>query len=395
MLENELIECSHSEWSSPCLLVPKPNGSYRFCTDYRKVNSVTKTDSYPIPRMEDCIDKIGSAQYVSKFDLLKGFWQVPLTHRAVEVSAFVTPEGLYQYKVMPFGMKNASSTFQRLMNTVIFELEGCDVYIDDLVVYSDTWKQHITRLRALFERLTKANLTINLVKSEFVKAQVTYLGHVVGHGVVKPVQAKVEAVLNFPAPQNRRELMRYLGMAGYYRKFCRNFSDIVSPLTNLLKKHVKFIWDESCQRAFEKIKAILSNSPVLLAPNFTKAFVLSVDASDIGAGAVLQQEGKDGVLHPLCYFSRKFNTHQKNYSTIEKEALALVLALNHFDVYLCTTCEPMTVYSDHNPLVFINKMKNKNQRILRWSLALQAYNIDIQHIKGSENVIADTLSRVQ
>ena len=230
MLENEIIEGSHSEWSSPCLLVPKPDKTYRFCTDFRKVNNVTKSDSYPIPRMEDCIDNVSQAKYVSKFDLLKGYWQVPLTPRAKEVSAFVTPDGFYQYKVTPFGMKNSGATFQRMMNNLLLELEGCDVYVDDVVIYSVTWKDHVERVHALFQRLRDANLSVNLAKCDFGKATVTYLGHVVGQGQVKPVQAKVESILTFPRPQNKRELMRFLGTAGYYRKFCQNFSIVAHLL---------------------------------------------------------------------------------------------------------------------------------------------------------------------
>ena len=393
MLENEIVEGSHSEWSSPCLLVPKPDKSYRFCTDFRKVNSVTKSDSYPIPRMDDCVDKVGNANYVSKFDLLKGYWQVPLTERAKEVSAFVTPDGFYEYKVMPFGMKNSGATFQRLMNEVILELDGCDVYIDDLIIYSNTWEQHIRRIRALFDRLTKAKLTVNLVKCEFGKACVTYLGHTVGQGQVKPVQAKVEAIANFPEPQNKREVMQFIGMAGFFRKFCKNFSDVVAPMTDLLSNKVKFKWSESCRIAFENVKAILSSSPVLMSPNFEKRFKLSVDASDIAAGAVLQQEDEMGIDHPVSYFSKKFDKHQLHYSTIEKETLALMLALNHFDVYLCSTYEPILVFTDHNPLVFINKMKNKNHRILRWSLILQEFDVEICHMPGKDNIVADALSR--
>jgi len=231
MLENDIIEPSHSDWSSPCILVPKPDNSVRFCTDFRKVNSVTKTDSYPIPRIDDCIDRIGSAKYVSKFDLLKGYWQVPLTERAKEISAFVTPDGLYQYKVMPFGMKNAPATFQRFVNNIIASLEGCEVYIDDIVVYSNSWDQHVDRIHSFFESLTKANLTVNLTKSEFGKAYVTFLGHVVGQGQVKPILAKIEAMMNSPVPTCRRGLMRFLGTVGSYRKLCRNFSDVVYPLT--------------------------------------------------------------------------------------------------------------------------------------------------------------------
>ena len=393
MLKNEIIEASHSEWSSPCLLVPKPDKTFRFCTDYRKVNAVTKTDSFPIPRMEDCIEQVGHSKYVTKLDLLKGYYQVPLTERAIEISAFVTPDGLYEYKVMPFGMKNAGATFQRLMYEVIFELKGCEVYIDDLIIYSDTWEQHVKRISALFDRLTEAKLTVNLVKSEFSKAIVTYLGHEVGQGQVRPIQAKVDAIVNLPQPTNKRELMRFIGMTGYYRRFCKNFSEVISPMTNLLSKDVEFHWSTDCQMAFEKVKAVLSHYPVLQAPNFQKAFKLSVDASDVGAGAVLQQDDEHGIDHPVCYFSKKFTKYQRNYSTIEKETLALILALNHFDVYLCTTYTPIIVYTDHNPLVFINKMKNKNQRIMRWSLILQEYDVEIYHVKGRENIIADSLSR--
>ncbi len=186
--------------------------------------------------------------------------------------------------------------------------------------------------------------------------------------------------------------MRFLGMAGYYRKFCPNFSTIAEPLTRLLGKRVKFVWSPACKNAFQKLKAILSNSPVLEAPDITSPFKLAVDASDVAAGAVLLQEGKDGVDHPVCYYSRKFNKSQQNYSTIEKECLALVLALQHFEVYLSSSI-PIHVFSDHNPLVFISRVKNKNHRLLRWSLMLQEHNLDIKHIKGKDNTIADCLSR--
>ncbi|XP_065894244.1 uncharacterized protein [Dysidea avara] len=393
MLRNGIIEPSQSQWSSPCVLVPKSDGTYRFCTDFRKLNGVSKTDSYPIPRVDDCIDRIGHAKYVSIFDLLKGYWQVPLTRRAQELSAFATPDGLFQYCVMPFGMKNAPATFQRMVNGVIRGLEGCDAYIDDLVIYSDSWEDHIQLLQKFFSRLRGAHLTVNLSKSEFCRARVKFLGHIVGQGEVAPVVSKVEAILKFPTPVDKREIMRFLGMAGYYRKFCYNFSTIAEPLTTLLQKQKKFVWSTECQHAFEKIKSLLLSAPVLKAPDFKKPFKLQVDASDIGIGAVLLQEGRCSIDHPVCYFSYKFNKHQVNYSTTEKETLALLLALQHFDVYLGTTIAPVEVYTDHNPLVFIEKMKNKNQRLLRWSLAFQEYNLKIRHIKGRDNVIADALSR--
>ncbi|PIK42952.1 hypothetical protein BSL78_20195 [Apostichopus japonicus] len=249
MLENGIISPSHSPWSSPILLVPKEDGSQRLCIDYRKVNSVTVTDSHPIPRLDDCIDRIGNSKFVSKYDLLKGYWQVPLTKRAKEISTFVTPDGVWACNVMPFGMKNAPSTFTRLMNIVCKGLKGCGTYIDDVILYSDSWQSHIEQTKDFFERLKSANLTINLNKSDLGKASVTYLGHVVGGGKVLPKTAKVEAIYKFPVPSNKKELMRFLGMTGFYRKFCPNFADVASPLTSLLAKKNKFLWSECCQTA--------------------------------------------------------------------------------------------------------------------------------------------------
>jgi hypothetical protein len=394
MLEHDIIESSQSEWSSPVVLVPKADGSQRFCIDYRKVNSVTKTDSHPLPRIDDCIDRIGQAKYVSKFDLLKGYWQVPLTDRAREISAFVTPNNLYQCVVMPFGMKNAPSTFQRMMNMLTASLEGCVVYIDDVVIYAETFDEHVHRIRELFQRLSDAGLTVNLAKSELGCAQVTYLGYRVGQGEVRPLSAKVKTIDDFPIPTSKRELMRFLRMSGFYRRFCRNFSDVVLPLTNLLGKKVQFEWTDHCQAAFEELKAILTHSPVLAAPDFDNPFSLTVDASDRAVGAVLLQKDVDGIDHPVGYFSKKLNKHQTNYSTIEKEALALLLALKHFEVYISSGLYPLHVYSDHNPLTFVNRMRNHNRRLIGWYLCLQEYDIVIHHIPGKDNVVADVLSRI-
>lgn len=394
LLDNELAKPSSSPWSSPCLLVPKPDGTARFCTDFRKVNAITVPDSYPLPRMEDCIDNIGSAKFVTKLDLLKGYWQVPLTPRASEISAFVTPDDFLQYNVLAFGLRNAPATFQRLVNTVLAGVPNCYAYLDDLVVKSDSWSDHVQVLRIVFDRLAKATLTLNLAKCEFGKATVTYLGKQVGRGQVRPVEAKVAAIAEFPAPTTRRELRRFLGMAGYYRSFCRNFSVVVAPLTSALSVTKHFEWTPDCQHAFESVKALLCSAPVLAAPDFALPFQLEVDASALGAGAVLLQEDAEGVDHPVCFFSRKFNKHQIRYSTIEKEALALLLALQFFEVYLGSSSVPIDVYTDHNPLVFLYRMYNQNQRLMRWSLIVQNYNIVIKHKKGKDNVVADALSRV-
>ncbi len=393
LVDHGLAVPSASPWSSPCILVPKPDNTARFCTDYRKVNSITKPDSFPLPRMEDCIDRVGPARFVTKLDLLKGYWQVPLTPRASEISAFVTPESFLQYTVMPFGLRNAPATFQRLMHTVLAGVENCEAYLDDVVVYSSSWSDHIQTLSVIFRRLCDASLTLNLAKCEFGKATVTYLGKQVGQGQVRPVEAKIQAVIDFPVPQSRRALRRFLGLCGYYRAFCKNFSDVVAPLTALVSPLKPFAWSEACQVAFESAKALLCCAPVLAAPSFSHPFKLEVDASACGAGTVLLQEDESGVEHPVCYFSEKFNKHQVNYSTIEKEALALLLALQHFEVYLGSSAQPVVVYTDHNPLIFLARMRNSNQRLMRWSLLLQDFNLEIRYKKGVENLIADALSR--
>ena len=294
---------------------------------------------------------------------------------------------------MAFGMRNAPATFQRLMHLVLGDVPNCNVYLDDVVVFSDTWADHLASLSIVFQRLSAASLTLNLAKCEFGKATVTYLGKQVGLGQVRPVDAKVAAVVSYPVPTTRRELRRFLGMAGYYRCFCKNFSVVVAPLTRLCSPAVPFEWSEECQHAFHAAKSLLCSAPVLAAPNFARPFYLEVDASASGAGAVLLQDGEGDVCHPVCYFSAKFKRHQLNYSTIEKETLAMLLALQHFDVYVGSSSVPVTVYTDHNPLVFLSHMYNHNQRLMRWALLVQGYNLQIRHKKGTDNVVADALSR--
>ncbi len=239
--------------------------------------------------------------------------------------------------------------------------------------------------------MAEACLTVNLAKCEFAKATVRYLGKEVGQGKVRPVQAKVFASQQFPSPSTKKELMRFLGMVGYYRGFCANFSTVVSPLTDLLKSSVKFDWSKNCQRAFENVKLLLTTAPVLAAPRLDMPFKLQVDASQVGAGAVLLQTGENGLDYPVCFFSRKFNTYQNNYSVIKKEALSLIWALQFFDVYVGGGM-PIEVFSDHNPLTFLHSLQSPSQRLMRWILFLQPYNLIVRHIKGSDNVVSDALS---
>ena len=396
MYQNGFIEPSNSPWCSPCHLVPKPDGSNRFVTDFRKVNDVTRKDSYPLPRVDLLIDEVGNAKYVTKLDLMKGYWQIPLTERAKDISAFSTGSpnsGLWRYLVCPFGMCNSGQTFQRFMDTVIRGLHNTAVYVDDIIVYNESWEEHVRDVVKLFERLRCHKLTVNLAKSEFAKAQVQYLGFVVGQGRILPSTAKVQAILQLSPPTNRKGVQRIIGLIGYYRKFCPNLSTIMAPLTDLNSPKAKFVWTKDCQVALDKVKRVLTNTPVLTPPQYDREFRLYVDSSDTGIGASLMQEGNDGIEHPVSYYSKKLDKHQRNYSTVEKEALSLLMAVKFYDVYITSSSFPVRVYTDHNPLVFVNRMRIHNQRLLRWSLTLQEYNLNICHVKGTDNVIADTLSR--
>ena len=393
MLEHGLITPSNSPWSSPIVLVKKNDNQYRLCFDYRKLNTVTISDTYPIPRLDDCIDQVGNATFISNFDLLKGYWQVGLTERAQTVSAFVTKNGLYECCVMPFGMKNSGATFQRLMNMITKHLEGCVVYIDDVVIYSSDWMTHLKRIKAFFQAMKDAGLVINLTKCNFTCARVKFLGHEIGLGQVLPRDVNVKAIYDFPVPSCRRHVRRFLGMAGFYRRFIKNFTEISFPLTELLKKQQKFVWNDACQIALDKLKAVLTNFPVLHSPDWTKPFFLATDASDVGIGAVLLQPDDKGFEHPVSYFSKKLSPCQRKYSTVEKETLAVIMALQHYEAYLAGGVSPIEVRTDHNPLVFLSHFKNKNTRLTRWQLLLQEWNLIIKHVSGKSNILPDALSR--
>ena len=397
LLHCGIIEKSNSPWSSPVLAVDKPDGSIRLVADMRKVNKVSLSDSYPLPRVDDLIDTIGRAKFLTKWDLRKGFWQVPLTEKAKEICAITTQFGLFQFTVMPFGLKNAPATFQRLMNSVLDGLQDFSVcFIDDICTYSNDWNSHLVHIRRVLERLQTACLTVNLSKCEFCNSSIKYLGHTVGSGQVLPSDAKVRDIVHFPSPSNKKMIRQFLGIVGFYRNFVRNFSEVTFPLTELLKENSKFDWTDSCEVAFTHLKHVLATPPVLAAPDFNSQFFLSVDCSDIGMGACLFQfhsevSSKSDIQRPVAYFSRKLLPNQQKYSTVEKECLALVSALHHFHVYV--SVGTVTVFTDHNPLLYIDKMKSLSNRLFRWSIFLQNYDLQIKHIRGIDNKLPDFLSR--
>ena len=394
MLAQGIITQSTSDWASPIVLVKKKDGSLRLCMDYRRLNAKTKVDAYPMPRIDDLIDNLGKARYISTLDLSRGYWQVPVEKTAQEKTAFVTPFGLYQFKRMPFGLQGAPATFQRMMDRLLNGLgDYANAYLDDLVIYSETWEEHLQHLYAVFTRLRSAGLTAKPKKCQLGMMQCVYLGHVVGGGKVQPELSKIEAMKQFQRPTTKKEVRTFLGMTGYYRRFIPQYSTIACPLTDLIRKSepIRVNWTGDCEEAFSKLKACLCSAPVLRSPDFSRTFILQTDASERGVGAVLSQTDDDGSDHPVAYFSRKLLPREERYSVIEKECLAIKLGIQAFRVYLLG--RPFVVQTDHRSLEWLDKIKENNARLTRWSLFLQPYQYTVQYRTGKKNANADGLSR--
>ena len=389
-----IIRPSSSEWASPIVLVPKKDGTLRMCVDYRKLNAVSEADAYPMPRIDELIDRLGGAKYISTLDLTRGYWQVPVAPESQAKTAFTTPFGLYDFTVMPFGLQGAPATFQRLIDSLLRGVgDYAAAYLDDLVAYSGEWEEHLTHLRTVLERLRGAGLTAKPAKCKLGARQCVYLRHTVGNGEIRPESTKIEAVSNFPRPEMKKEVRAFLGLSGYYRRFIENYSSIALPLTDLTKKSAvnQVKWTPACSTAFQKLKRVLTCAPVLKSPDFTRQFILQTDASDRGVGAVLSQRDSAGVEHPVGFFSRKLLPREERYATVEKECLAIKLGIQAFRVYLLG--RPFVVQTDHRSLEWLHRLKETNGRLTRWSLSLQPYKFTVLHRPGKENANADGLSR--
>ncbi|CAM4705544.1 unnamed protein product [Lepidochelys kempii] len=394
MLQMGVIRPSESAWASPVVLVPKPDGEIRFCVDYRKLNAVTRPDNYPMPRTDELLEKLGRAQFISTLDLTKGYWQVPLDESAKERSAFITHLGLYEFNVLPFGLRNAPATFQRLVDGLLAGLgEYAVAYLDDVAIFSDSWADHLEHLQKVLERIREAGLTVKAKKCQIGINRVTYLGHQVGQGTISPLQAKVDAIQKWPVPKSKKQVQSFLGLAGYYRRFVPHYSQIAAPLTDLTKKKQPNAvqWTGKCQKAFNKLKATLMSDPVLRTPDFDKPFLVTTDASERGVGAVLMQKGPDQEFHPVVFLSKKLSERESNWSVTEKECYAIVYALEKLRPYVWG--RRFHLQTDHAALKWLHTVKETNKKLLRWSLALQDFDFDIQHISGASNKVADTLSR--
>ena len=394
ILSSDVIRPSNSPWASPVVMVRKKNGSLRFCVDFRQLNAATVKDAHPLPRIDDLLDALHGAKWFSTLDLKSGYWQVPIAEQDKEKTAFRTSSGqLFEFNQVPFGLCNAPATFSRLMDRVLAGLhwEKCLFYLDDIIVFSSTWEDHLARLCEVFERLRHAKLKLGPAKCTFAAKEVSYLGHRVTEEGLLPVPALLAAIRDIPPPKTATEVRSFLGLAGYYRLYVKGFAAIAAPLHALTRKDALFHWSEECQAAFDQLKVRLTTSPITAFPDFSKEFRLYTDASTAGLGAILAQI-RDGKEHIICCTSRALNKAEKSYAATKLECLAIVWAVAKFRPYLMAM--PFEVYTYHYALQWLKTMRTGSALLHRWSAALEEYDFTVRHRPGKIQTHVDGLSRL-
>ena len=373
-LEAGIIRPSESPYALMIWVVPKKSGKngekrWRMVTDFRQLNEVTVDNSYPPPLTTDIIESVASAKYITAIDLKTGFFQIPMEPEDAQKTAFAGPYGHYEYTRMGMGLRNARATFQALMDLVVSGLQGVElyVYLDDIIVFAADLEEHGKRFRRLMKKLDQANLTIERSKYQFLQKEDSFLGHIAGNGKIRPDPKKIEAVRNFPVPTSKKKIKQFLDLAGYYRRFVKDFAKIAWLLSKILRDRdnkikQEFEWKEEQQLAFDKLREALCNEPVLMAPDMTKEFIVTTDASDFALGAILGQReiGKD---HACIYGSRCLRGPELRYSTYDRELLAIVFTKDQFRPFLYG--RKFTVITDHEPLKPFHKTKKPDLRFNR------------------------------
>ncbi|GBN20563.1 Retrovirus-related Pol polyprotein from transposon 17.6 [Araneus ventricosus] len=392
LLADGIIEECESPYASPVVLVPKPNGSMRLCVDFRKLNATTIADTYPLPRMDDLLTEAKSTAYMSTLDLKSGYHQIKVHEADQDKTAFICPFGTYKYLRMPFGLRNAPTTFQRLIDKFRAGLKNVFAlsYLDDIIILSETFDQHITDLQIVFERLSLFKLHANREKCHFACDRVKYLGHWITANGIEVDQEKVSAIQKIPVPTNVKEAQSFLQTCSWFRRYVPNFANIARPLSNLTKKNVQWFWGHEQQDAFETLRKSLITPPVLKQPDGSKPFRIRTDASSYALGAVLTQ-GEGPEEHVIEYASRLLIPAERNYSTTEREALAVVWALEKFRGYV--ESQKIIIASDHQPLKWLMSIKSPSGHLAMWTLQIQSFNPKIEYTPGKVNVLADMLSR--
>lgn len=389
LLKTNMIQESTSPFASPALLVKKKTGDWRLCVDYRKLNAFTVKNKFPLPVIEELFEELHGAQWFTTLDLRSGFHQIMVNIEDQYKTAFQTHHGHYEYKVMPYGLTGAPATFQAVMNHALAPLlrKCVVVFIDDILIYSATYEAHVQHVKQVFELLQFHQFKVKLSKCSFACKQLKYLGHIISSNGVATDPTKITIIQKWPSPTSVKELRSFLGLAGYYRRFVKNFGSIAKPLTELLKKGHLFVWTASTESAFQCLKQSLMTTPVLATPNFHQPFVVETDASDKGIGAVLQQNG-----HPIAFVSKALGPKTQGLSTYEKESLAILLAVDQWKAYLQPA--EFVIQTDQRSLTYLSDQKLKTYWQQKAMTKLMGFQYKICYKKGSTNNAADALSRV-
>lgn len=387
LLAQGIIRPSSSASSSPALLVRKPDNTWRLCIDYRALNACTVKDKFPIPVVEELLDELRGVKYFTKLDLRSGYHQVRMNANDVDKTAFRTHQGLFEFLVMPFGLTNTPATFQALMNDVLqpFLRRFVLVFFDNILIYSQSWADHLLHIRAVFEALQQHALFLKKSKCSFGEPSVGYLGHVISAQGVSMDESKIQAVTTWPIPKSVRAVRGFLGLAGYYRRFIQDYGLIAAPLTRLLKKE-GFLWDEAALTAFRDLKTALSKAPVLHLPDFGVPFILECDAYGSGFGAVLH-EGSG----PIAFFSRPIAPRHAKLAAYERELIGLVQAVKHWRPYLWG--REFLVRTDHHSLKFLLDQRLSTTPQHHWATKLLGYDFPVEYKPGAANIVANVLSR--
>ncbi len=380
------------EYACQVTLLAKKDGSRRFCGDYRPLNAQTRQDMFPMPLVEDVIDQLGKSTWFTTLDLQSGFWQIRMAPEDMKKTALIAKTGLYDWTVMPFGLKNATSTFIRTMVEVFKDLGSAflKVFVDDLNVHSETWGEHIQHLDAVLCELREVNLKLNPSKCCFTAKTITFLGHMVSKEGIRPDPGKIETVMHFPTPKNVTSVRSFLGLTGYYKKYVRGYSKLAGPLFELTRKDIPFVWDVGCEQAYQALKAALVDAPVLTRLDFKRTFWLDVDWSPKGVGAILSQ--KDGKFERIiAYASKSLTEAQKKFHPMEGECYALIWGVMHFRQYL--HMKHFILRTNHKPLEWLATISDAHGRRGRWVGMLQDFSFKIIHRPGLRHTNVDALSR--
>ena len=396
MLRNDIIQTSISPWASPVCLVPKKTGDWRFCVDYRKLNAVTIKDKYPLPIIQDIFDTLQGAKIFSTLDLHSGYHQIPIHPNSIDKTSFVCHLGTFSFKRVAFGLTNAPSVFQRVLNHVLSDLIGkiCCCYIDDIVVFAKDAVSHAKNLQIVFDRLRKFGLKLKRSKCHFGKREVDLLGFVINQHGLRPNPERVKAITELQPPKSLPTLRRFLGMTGYYRQCLPDYARINEPLVAMTRKHVRFKWNVACQEAFDRMKQLLVSDNVMAHPNLSLPYRLYCDASDYAIGGILVQiDPTTGIEKVIQYVSKQLSTTQRRWAVIEKEAFSVIHCLQKLRPYLIGA--EYVVYTDHKPLLCLFTKSLNNTKIQRWSVLLAEYGATIRYRCGKNNIRADMLSRIE